>query len=384
MRWMLRSIGPLALALLLTGAVRAANPDVNWTKEDGHWVATFTVVTDAGAGGSLEVKDIAGSVDVTGSKAKTATVTVKFRLNERASRKEAEKEFADVRPTVTNKGDRVKVEGEKHRWGWGHSNYSLSVVAEVPATFNLRGNSQGGSLTTEGLSGEVDFATGGGSITVRNHQGEVKTSTGGGSIQLDRVKGTIAMSTGGGSIQMDDVEGELRCTTGGGSIDLMRVTSTDNASLTTGGGSIEVEEVSGSFRLTTGGGGLDLRDSQGDLRVTTGGGSVDLRNLSGTIDASTGGGAIRCRYDDATTAKKANIQLATGYGDVDIYLPADAPMTVTARVNDYRRRSDIRSDFPVEPETRGRDDLFASLTLNGGGGSIDARTNHSRIMIHKR
>ena len=369
--------------MLLSLPVMAKGPEVTWNEQNGRWSATYSLTTDIGKGGTLDLERVVGGVEVVGGEVKTAEVVIDFGMGERSSREDAEEMYEQFCPVVEEKGQTIRIR-QKSRSRWvGNHNHSTHILVRVPAEFDVEGRSDGGALEVTRLVGRVDFSTGGGSISVTQHKGLVDVSSGGGGMEMRDIEGDVRMSTGGGGLELNNITGTVRGSTGGGGIQLADVTSEHGSRITTGGGSIEVDGLKGRFDVSTGGGALRGEDCAGDLTITTGGGAIRLRNMAGDLHASTGGGGIDYRIDNPDMLASSDVQLSTGHGDIDLYLPDALKATVSATIEKYRRTSDIRSDFPLETEEK-FDNLYGTLVLNGGGSSISVRTAESKVSIYKR
>jgi hypothetical protein len=82
--------------------------------------------------------------------------------------------------------------------------------------------------------------------------------------------------------------------------------------------------------------------------------------------------------------------METKGGDVELYLPANAKVTIKARIRlrDWGRGDrdeyDIRSDFEAEEKERSDREVWARYVINGGGKVIDIETVNGNIEIRKR
>lgn len=101
------------------------------------------------------------------------------------------------------------------------SSYNTGVHLEVmvPRQFNLQIDSAGGSITLDGIEGNINGETGGGHIQIENSKGNVSLSTGGGhiSVKNSALDGTV--TTGGGHVTIESNTGNLKGSTGGGRVE---------------------------------------------------------------------------------------------------------------------------------------------------------------------
>ncbi len=365
---MRKTLGISALSLLLIfltlPSYASDNPEISWKKSFVGWTATVTYATDVGSGGSLRMKDLVGSITITGGKFKSATVVYELRIKGSIRQEEAEELLQEVIPEFKTSGTRITVYGQRH-WRSNLRGISVSTEAMLPAKFDVNGETGGGSITVSGLEGQVHMSSGGGSITVESCQGDLDVSTGGGSISLTDVKGYVDVSTGGGSISLESVvaDSKGRASTGGGSIDLF--------------------ETEGSLRLSTGAGKIRIRGHKGDLKVSTGAGNIDGREVHGSLACSTGAGTVDVDVPMDKNAAEWTLDVSTGTGNVNVLLPGKLPATVYAIVNDPSGRSDIRSDFDLDISEDRWEGITGRGKINGGGMSVNLSSGRGRIHIRK-
>ena len=284
---------------------------------------------------------------------------------------------------MTQSGNNVTVRYKDSR----HHTDHLVFTIKVPSKFNVDIQTSGGSVKqVDVLTGDFKAETGGGSIKIDHIIGKVDAETGGGSIKMDKVEGNTVLQTGGGSIDVAAVTGTVDAKTGGGSITLRETGGKVNAS--TGGGSIKVEDTKEWIDISTGGGSVYVRGAKYGAKVKTGGGSIDMEDITGVVNVSTGGGSIKC---ELTPGEKGNSTIATGGGEIQLYLPENAKCIVDATINHdggwgrrhkkYAIQSDFKSDKYENDEDNGH--IHALYTLNGGGPRISLETSESDIEILK-
>lgn len=217
--------------------------------------------------------------------------------------------------------ERIRVKGEWPRgedgWGWGGGNRArIEFNVTVPRNFNL------------------DLSTSGGSISVDDLDGTLKADTSGGSLDFGVIQGEVNGHTSGGSIKL----------AGGGS----------DVDINTSGGSIRVGPV------------------QGSVNARTSGGSIKIAEVVGAVDASTSGGSVEARM---TAQPAQDCNLSTSGGSVVLYL-ADG---IAVDINATSSSGGVRSDFPIDGQTRAKRSLRGSL--NGGGPEVRLHTSGGGIRI---
>jgi DUF4097 and DUF4098 domain-containing protein YvlB len=288
----------------------------------------------------------------------------------------------------------------------GPARYGSSLRVEfqltVPQKFNLDVETQGGDITVDApLDGEARLTTAGGDVRTSDVMGIVHIETAGGKIETGNVGGELAARTAAGSIHVGDVQGDAVLETTGGEIVTGRVAGGLRAE--TAGGDVIVEGVEGRLVARTAGGQIQIGPTGGTVRAETAGGSIRLRGARGPVVAETAGGSIDLLQIEgsvrATTAvgrilaeincdKKScgSSQLETSMGDVLVYLPENAPLTIDASIATATGRQ-IVCDFPLEIHGSNEDltpsVLSGSGSLNGGGEVLKIRTVAGNIEIRK-
>jgi DUF4097 and DUF4098 domain-containing protein YvlB len=280
------------------------------------------------AGGSFTLDTDSGSVRVTGGSGSKARVVITAHRDDIEDLYDIEfaSDGAEVRVTVDKKS-------KASSWfGWTRG-AGLHFEIEVPARVELSIDTSGGSITAEGIQGEVLLDTSGGSITAQDIQGDLDADTSGGSISIEQVVGDVVADTSGGSIDISNVRGEVVADTSGGGI--------------------RIEEVSGDIRADTSGGTIRIREAGGRVQADTSGGGVTASftpgNSSGGSLSSSGGG-VSVELDPAVNLK---IDATSSGGPVI----CDIPITVRGRVSKSNLQGEIGSGG-------------ATLRLRSSGGSI--------------
>ncbi len=210
--------------------------------------------------------------------------------------------------TTTYRGKRIRVASR----GRGDEVYA-DVRVTVPRGVEFNAHNAVGTLSAEGLRGEVSLRTSSGHVTAANGDGEWTVRSGSGRLDISNFEGELDARTGSGSIDLANVSGDIEANTGSGGIDAKVI-----------GGEVEMGTGSGSIRVSelTGG---------GDLEATTGSGSIrvdgDLSNVK-NITMRTGSGSIKIR---ASGVPNVMLVARTGSGGVEVDVPG---MTnVTAKRN---------------------------------------------------
>ena len=316
---------PLILALTATTAFGLSEERVNQQ-------------LDVAAGGKIVVDVEFGTIDVsaTGDSKVSVEAYRKIESNDEAR----EKEYLASSPIIVSKeGNTVVVRarrtsGEK-RWSWsGSVNMDARYTVRVPKQFNADLKTSGGTISANGLSGEV------------------KADTSGGKLKFSQIQGPLNARTSGGGVQMSGCEGP-------------QVVSTS-------GGDIETEAGSGRLDARTSGGAIAVRNFSGDTEVKTSGGKLTLENIKGSVTGKTSAGGITASLADPV---RGDINLHTSAGSIDVAIPAKAGFNVDCKAS----MGNIRTEIPMLA-TRSDDDRLEG-TLNGGGKSLLLRTSVGSITI---
>ena len=299
-----------------------------------------------------------GSISVDPGGGKSVEVEALFRGNP-PSRRELDRMLQDFKLDVAEQGSEVRVNAT-FQSGWkplsfpifsiGHSicrngrclEYSswlrdVEYRITVPSQFSANVATFRGSISMNGLKGEVIAHTSGGSLHFDHIDGAVNGHTSGGSITLDGIKSRTVVHTSGGSIHISDVTGDVDASTSGGSI--------------------SVDRVSGS------------------VRARTSGGRISLGGVTGAIDALTSGGSVTASL---LTQPQQDCRLATSGGSINVSLPKDAHLNLDASTSGGR----VSTDFP-EHAMNGRHRRALRAPLNGGGPLLYLHTSGGGISVRR-
>ena len=386
-------VAALLLILPLANAQqsRVFREGANWTQE----------VTGSLAGAKiLRVRVDVGSVKVQGGSQQEISYVIRNRSYS-SSEERARREFDSYKISAYVRGDTAYITAE---WeGSSPRKFAGDFIVNVPRSMELvKLETDGGSVSTNGVTGRVEAQSGGGSIHLDDIGGNINAETGGGSIDVGNVGAELSLHTGGGSIEIRSAKGKINAESGGGSVVL--VSGLQGAVLETGGGSIQVRQCNGTVKVTTGGGSIDLGDIGGSAVIETGGGSIRLSSAKGPVRAETGGGSIElygvpgARAETAAggiTAKFvaeggnfSESSLETTAGDITVYLSTNLRMTVRASIELANGHGIHSSDFPeIHVTTEGGDygpkTVTAEGSLNGGGPVLKVITQTGDISFRR-
>src|SRR5205823_2107354 len=202
------------------------------------------------------------------------------------------------------------------------------------------------------------------SIDVPRNMDWVKVETDGGSVTTTGISGRVDATSGGGTIRVDDIGGNVNAETGGGSID--------------------AGAIGGDLSLHTGGGSIKVASAKGPVRAETGGGSIELNGVP-SARAETGAGGIVAKF--ISSGDRSDSTLETSAGDITVYLAPNLNISIRASIEVANSHS-IHTDFSeIRVSSEGGDygprTVTAEGNLNGGGPVLKVRTTTGDISIRR-
>jgi TonB family protein len=284
-------------------------------------------------------------------------------------------------------------------------NYSVIVSTEagdittgdIGGTASLK--TQGGSIFAGRIGGSetressrarplAKLETEGGHIKILDVAGDLTAFTGGGFIDAGNIAGDASLRSGGGHLRAGKIGGRADLETAGGNITVGQAGSF--VSVHTGGGQIDFGEVRGSVRAQTGGGGIHVMYVSGPMEVESNGGSICLTGVAGAVQAATSGGTIRAWINPEAASGSGLVrlggasQLASGTGDIIVYLPRNLAVNIDATVvngGEHNIEADPALHLTVQGPTNGSGPVHAVGPLNGGGAPLKLRTTGGKIRL---
>src|SRR5579872_6333717 len=391
---MLKQLSKFVAVLLLTLPLASAQ-QTRIYGDGGNW--TQEITGSLALVKNLKVKVDIGSVRVEGGSNQGISYVIRNHSYS-GSEDRARREFDNYKITAYVHGDTAWIEGD---WQGGRPHkFAGDFEIRVPREMSeVKVETEGGSVSTTGISGRVEAESGGGSIRVDDIGGAVNAETGGGSIDVGSVASDVNLHTGGGSIKVNSAKGKIEAESGGGSVTIL--SGLQGAVLETGGGSIQVERCAGRVKASTGGGSIELGDIGGPAEMETGGGSIRLSSAKGPVRAETGGGSIELNGVPAAHAETGagsiiahlvagaghDSSLETSAGDITVYIAPNVHVAVKASI-EVASGHTIHSDFPeIEVHSDGNDwgprTVTAEGSLNGGGPAVKISTTTGDIYIRR-
>lgn len=182
----------------------------------------------------------------------------------------------------------------------------------------------------------------------------------------------LALRTSGGKILVDGFAGEIEARTSGGSIQVMN--GNGAARLETSGARIRVLGVTGSLDLRTSGGPILVERCRGSVNARSSGDRIALEGHFPSVEAHTSGGSIRARLLGPLAADS---HLSTSGGSILIETGPSIPIQIDAETS----AGSIEFDLPDSATTERSSGTRASVTLNGGGPTLRAKTSGGDIQL---
>jgi len=365
--------------------------------EGGNWAQEIT--GSLAAVKNLRVKVDVGSVRVEGGSGQGISYVI-HNHSYVGSEERARRQLESYKISAYVHGDTAWIVGDFEEGN--PRKFSGDFVINVPREMEeVKIETDGGSVTTTGITGEVDAQSGGGSIRLDDIGGKVNAETGGGSIDVGNVASELSLHTGGGSIRVNSAKGNVDAESGGGNVTIG--SAVGGAVLETGGGSIRLDRCSGQVKATTGGGSIDLGDVGAAAEMETGGGSIHLASAKGPVRAETGGGSIELNNVPSARAETGaggiivrfvpsngehnDSILETSAGDITVYVAPNVNISVRASI-EVANGHNLHSDFSeLHVTTEGGDygpqTISAEGSLNGGGPMLKIRTTTGDIYIRR-
>jgi TonB family protein len=299
----------------------------------------------------------------------------------------------------------------------------VEYVVYVPASYSVSVETGGGDIQTQDVggtaslitlggnirAGRIGFLAGqnvsakhtvarletqGGHIQVLDVNGDTTAFTAGGHINAGNVAGNATLRSGGGHIHAGQISGKAQLETDGGNITVGKAGS--YVAVRTGGGQIDFGEVRGSVHAQTGGGGIRVMYVSGPMEVESSGGSICLTKVAGAVRAMTTGGTITAWINPdnssmggsssgGTVRLPGASQLASGIGDIIVFLPRNLAATIDASVENGGEHR-IEADPALQMVTQHTANsaagaVHATASLNGGGDVLKLHTTAGKIRL---
>ena len=147
-------------------------------------------------------------------------------------------------------------------------------------------------------------------------------------------------------------------------------------------GNIQVEFLEGLCNLTTNNGDISTDYLTGSIVLDAIRGNIFGENIFGSVQAYTSDGNIdfKISYDSGST--DFSISLETVYGNIDVSLPKNLPVTIEAEIQGGKMAGAISSDIPITIEDT-ESKIFARGLVNQGTIPMNLFTGKGYITIRE-
>jgi hypothetical protein len=398
-----RALPVLMTVLSWAAFLRAANPPYiqrSAPQRQGNiWIEQIHCGMPASEGGRLVFRVDRGSVSVRPGPANQLACVVRLAAYSR-NPNEARRCLNQYLFKAVRIPGGVLLNGQSFCQGNSRSLVGRFEV-QVPLKFDLDIQTEGGNVDVSTLDGQLRAETTGGDIRAGDVRGPVWVSTDAGMIHLGNIGQNVQASTAGGNIHVGSVNGRAILNTGGGEIvagivngpvtaqtgagDIILQAASGPVNVETAGGQIHLGECGSTVHAETAAGNIQVGGARGGVNAQSAGGSINLLQAMSSVMAQTGAGHILAQID-ASRNSFGPSQLDTQVGDVDVFLPADLPVTIHAAISNAFGHQ-IVSDLPVKIFKQDNGFMLGPMVgdgkVMGGGDPLVLRTMMGSILIRR-
>jgi hypothetical protein len=239
----------------------------------------FQKTYNLGAGGSVEIANVSGDINITGHEGSAVVVS--------AYKEGRDRDVVEVEDGSTQ--GRVVLRA-KYPNDCRNCEASIRFEVRVPRSSNIsfdKISTASGNVKAEGFSGRLNLSTASGNVTVRGVGGAIKASSASGNVHVADATGSVNASTASGDVEVEltsvDGDGDMRFSSASGDVHV-RLPSAVNArvSLSTASGDIETnfplevkkDQYSSSKRAEG-----QLGSGARSLKISSASGNVSLKSL---------------------------------------------------------------------------------------------------------
>ncbi|NIA12737.1 MAG: DUF4097 family beta strand repeat protein [Nitrospiraceae bacterium] len=314
-------------------------------------------------GGTVFIKNVAGSVDVRGWARPEVHVEAKY------SSGVSHIDMTASSPSMT------KIVVVPARFSWRNANCKL--IVHVPRECSLEVEAVSANVNVQEVAGALDLEAVSGDIDAVGNAESFKVQTVSGNIELRGDARDVRTKSVSGDIDIIGAMGRLEARTASGNIEVEGMI--DEASLRSISGDVTVVGEIGDAKAENVSGDIDVRTASGRAEMSAISGRIELTGQGMTrIDLETISGSIEYR---GSLAPAGNVQLSTRSGGVAVILPEP----LNARVDISTSSGGIRNDFgiPVIREKHGSSERVGH-TIGSGTASIRIDTRSGGVRIRKQ
>lgn len=183
----------------------------------------------------------------------------------------------------------------------------------------------------------------------------------------------LELNTGGGSISVNGMRGQVTGRTSGGHIELQAVEG--DVSVRTSGGHIACEAITGDMELRTSGGHIAVRHSAGAVDARTSGGHIEIDHVRGVVDARTSGGHIEAALAGPL---RGDCSLRTSGGGIELLVDD----RVSADLYAHTSVGEVMTNVPILLEGKLRSNRVVGK-IGAGGPRLELETSAGSIRIFR-
>ena len=231
-----------------------------------------------GEGGSVEIVNVSGDINLTGYDGSAVVVT--------AHKEGRDRDMVEIEDESTQ--GRVQLRARYPN----NCNCDASVRFEVrvPRSANLtygKISTASGNLKAEGFSGRVQMATASGDVSLRGVGGDIHASSASGTVRVAEATGRVNASSASGDVEVEltrvDGAGDMRFSSASGDVNVRMPTNIDaRVSLSTVSGDIETNFPIEVKRSQYGPGSRaegQLGNGARTLKISSASGNVSLKSI---------------------------------------------------------------------------------------------------------
>ena len=231
-----------------------------------------------------------------------------------------------------------------------------------------------GSVSAEGVTGSATLRTRHANVQATDVKGRVEVQAHDAEVSVERAHQGVAITTRNRPVFVSDVERELTLETRNSSViarairgDVVVENQYRPIRLTEIAGRVRIDGPQCEVDLESIAGSIVIESSDKDVRVTDFASGLEIRSTHAELQVS-------------TQRLAGAVHLETTYGDVELWLPSDASVALTARTRD----GELRSELEVLDESSVHDrERQWTATLGNGGYPLTISTSYGNIELRK-
>lgn len=292
---------------------------------------------------------------------------------------------------VSERNDRVKFDftgppkGETEgfwQWLFGGSDYSwsLDVLLTLPAGTSLEVENAYGSVSVDGLRGDVAVASSSGEVTLWD-VGSVSVENSYAPVRIERASGRVVVASSSAAVSIEAVTGGVEARSSYAEMRIVDVEGDVDADMSSG--ELEIRDVRGDVRSRNSYSRAMVADVTGDLDHETSSGEVEIRDVDGTVRATNSYGAM-------SLASTGAADLGNSSGSVSA-MDVTGPLTIT---NSYApvTVADVDGDVRIDSSSAGVEvrnvqggvevkTSYDGVEIEGVGGPVRVRNSSGRVKV---